>query len=516
MSRGRRSLPHWTLLGAWLALAGCSAPIPRNAVSDFFAKDFELPEYRSDEDQVARRLHRFESSSAAASLGGGAGAFAGGYAAVQRPAAIPALGSIGGAATAAIHEHAAEESPLPDKYDTLHLAVPVITTDPNAGVTVGVMPISIFREGDRITNIFAPQVTWNAIDGEGALFRMRRFYRSDANLSVDAGSTTNGAHNYDVQYRQAAIGPSHLFFFRGRFHYATELNDRFYGLGNDSESDAQSNYSLRRTEGQAGLGIDMPRTFLPWIPLKLEFTEILSSTRVGPAHISSLPSSRAEFPSVPGMQDRIDLLAHRFTLTIDARDKPGATTSGYLIEGYYEIGDSTLASDFAFAKGGFTAQGVIGYLDDELATAGRFAVRFVGGRNVPFYEQTQLGGKTDQTSIGGHMSLRGYGDGRFIAKNGFTLGIEERWNFLPRLQDAIANLLGKRLFDNNTTLQVAAFAEIGRVFEGGEKPRVFKDLKGDVGPAIRLLVPESDIVLSIDVGISKEGVNPFVDLGYTF
>ena len=129
------------------------------------------------------------------------------------------------------------------------------------------------------------------------------------------------------------------------------------------------------------------------------------------------------------------------------------------------------------------------------ATAGRFTARWVAGKNVPFYEQTAIGGK---------YSLRGYGDGRFVGKNGLYAGIEERWNFWD------VKVMGYEL-----VLQVAGFGEMGRVFGGGDQI-TFETLNFAAGGAVRVILPASDIVTSVDVGVSREGVQTFVDLGYPF
>ncbi|MBI3725275.1 BamA/TamA family outer membrane protein [bacterium] len=484
-----------------LALAGCNHPISRGSVADFFAKDFELPDYRHDRDTLSRERHEIQPSEAAAMAGDGAGALAGGHGDGTWRLAAAAMD--GGAATFVAYEysHATHEEPLPETYTGLELALPVIAVDPNSGITIGILPISIFSEKDRITNIFPPQVTYNAIDGAGALFRMRRYYTTESTLSIDAGSTMNGAHTYDFQYSQFSIGPAHLLFFQGEVKYLTDLSARFYGLGNSSSSDDETNYTLRRAEATASIGIKLP------LSLRAMFSEVLSSTRIGPGHIGALDSSKEKFPFVLGMQGRTDILSHRFTLTLDTRDSPSVPTEGIFLEGYYEVGDTTLASDFAFQRGGVSVTGLYSYLDEplftlwghdfrlRLTTVGRFSVRLVGGRHVPFYEEA---------SVGGRNTLRGFGAGRFIDKNGYVLGVEERWN-----------IVDFRLAGTDLTLQVAGFLELGRVFSGSQTFN-FTGLHFDAGGAARLLLPASGLVGSVDVGISKEGIAPFVDLGYPF
>lgn len=497
MRRARPALSLGALLiGA--ALVGCSTPwpvvdlpVPRSKVSDFFAKDFELRNYQPGFERVARERHRVGPNPAAAALGDAAGAVAGGENDAWNVSAAPALGDAGGAFTGGTLAKATKVEPLPKDYTATETVIPIIATDPNAGPTIGIMPISVFREGDRITNIFAPQITYNEIDGEGALFRMRRSFTLDSALSVDAGSTTNGAHSYDFRYNQARIGPYDLLLFRAKVRYATELNDRFFGLGSDSKQDDESSYTFHRTDAVVGVGIQLP------FSTKLELAELLSVSSIGKGKVKGIPSATTKFPDVKGMKDGTELLGHRLTLSLDTRDHVQATTNGVLFEGYYEIGDATLLSDISFQKAGFSLSGVVSYtlFDWVFATAGRVAARWVAGKNVPFYEQTSIGGKT---------TLRGYGDGRFIGKNGLVAGIEERWNFLD------FKVMGYEL-----VVQVAGFGEMGRVFGGGDEI-TFATLKFAAGGAVRLIVPGSDIVASVDCGVSKEGVQTFVDLGYPF
>jgi len=497
---GERTLkPRVLVLGAVSALLlGCSTPwpvvdlsVPRSKVSDFFAKDFELRKYEPVREDVARDRHRVQPSPAAAALGDGAGAFAGGRAEAWRASSGAALGDMGGAVAGEALARATRLDPLPKDYTATETVIPIIATDPNAGPTIGIMPISVFREGERITNIFAPQITYNQIDGEGALFRMRRSFTTDSMLYVDAGSTTNGAHDYEVKYNQAHLGPLELLLVRTRFRYVTELNDRFYGLGSDSKKDDESSYTLHRTDASLALGVQLP------FSSRVEFAELLSVTSIGQGKVHGIPSAKEEFSDVKGMQEVTELLGHRVTLSIDTRDHVQATTNGFLLETYYEIGDATLLSDVSYQKAGFSFQGVVSYtlFDFVFGTAGRVAARWVAGRNVPFYEQTSIGGK---------YTLRGYGDGRFIGKNGLVAGIEERWNFLD------FKVMGYEL-----VVQVAGFGEFGRVFGGGDEIS-FPTLKFAAGGAVRLIIPASDIVTSLDVGVSKEGVQTFVDLGYPF
>src|SRR5262249_16593060 len=161
---------------------------------------------------------------------------------------------------------------------------------------------------------------------------------TDSKLQLTLGSTIKGQHDYEAIYEQKNFGPLDLLFFRGKVRYFTDLTTRFWGIGNDTKSKAESSFVERRSEGIASLGAEFP------------LQEILSVTSIGPGRLPNVPSSNQVFPDVPGMEDRLTLLAHRLVLTFDTRDSKTAAMRGVLVEGYYEVGDSTLASDVSFQK----------------------------------------------------------------------------------------------------------------------------------------------------------------------
>ncbi len=486
---GRALLASLLLAPTLLASAGCTVPISRGTFNDFFVKDYNLPAYRRDEAALGRRRHLGAPTGASGALGGLAGALAGGRLRAWSASAGGAVGGMGGALLGRTLMRTEQHEPLPARYQALTLALPIIATDPNKGPTFGLLPVAVFKEQERITNILAPDLTYNEIDGFGGAFRMRRFFSTDAALELDLAGSSEGAFNNRVVFSQRRVGPRQFLFYRGEVSYLTDLSTRFYGLGNDTEEDDEASYVLRQTLFAATFGVQLPLDFT------LELQERVASYKVGPGRLDGVRSARAAFPGVDGMRGRTTLLTHRLQLTYDSRDARGAPTRGILAQFTYEIADTTLGSGADFQRFGLSVTALFPKFKRRFVTAARAAGWIVTGDEVPFYALTQLGGK---------HTHRGYGQGRFVDQNGWLASVEERWNVTS------LDLMGTK-----AVLQLAGFVDAGRVLPEGGGFKLDK-AKLAAGAAIRLVLPDSDLVTSIDVGFSDEGPAAFVGLDYPF
>lgn len=490
VARARRNAGSYLLGVGLTGLVGCSLAPSRGPVADFFFKDYDRPPYRADQAAFHRHRRIVEPDGASAIFGGVMGAVVGGRAKAWRMSAAGALGGLGGAAVAQAYDYAAEEEPLPEAYDALALALPIIATDPNKGPTVGLLPVGVVNEGGRITNIFAPDVTYNEIDGLGGIFRMRRTFSRDAYLNIDAGTSTEGNDDYEAIYSQRRVGPNQFLYYKGRVGYRTSLANRFFGVGNETEEEDESTYVFRRTTAEAVLGIELP------LDVTIELKERIVSSKVGPGRLERIPSTRVLYADVEGVRDdRTTILTHQIRLTYDNRDSRNVPTEGVFAEFLYEVADSTLGSDIAFHRFGLSVTALFPKLGGRLVTAARLSGMFLIGDKVPFYELTVVGGK---------QTVRGYGYGRFRGRNAYVANIEERFNF-PEFTVAGYGLV----------VQLAAFLDAGRVFDEGER-FTLADSHLAAGGAVRMIVPNSEIVASIDMGFSDEGSAVFVGLDYPF
>src|SRR4051794_8165564 len=96
---GRSSLVLALVLAA--TLGACTHTIPRNRVSDFFAKAAAIKPSKRDAQPLARPRHRVRPSPAAAAMGMSGAAYAGGYGDAWRVGAGGAVGAIGAASAGA-------------------------------------------------------------------------------------------------------------------------------------------------------------------------------------------------------------------------------------------------------------------------------------------------------------------------------------------------------------------------------------------------------------------------------
>ncbi|NTW88396.1 MAG: BamA/TamA family outer membrane protein, partial [Desulfobulbaceae bacterium] len=116
------------------------------------------------------------------------------------------------------------------------------------------------------------------------------------------------------------------------------------------------------------------------------------------------------------------------------------------------------------------------------------------GNNVPFLEQSILGGET---------TLRGYGRNRFIDNSFMLCNLEER-----------IRLFRWEVFGVTADWEVAPFIDLGAVMESLDKANG-SNFEFNPGIGFRAIV-RPNIVGRVDLGVGKDGPAVFVGLGYPF
>lgn len=372
----------------------------------------------------------------------------------------------------------------------MFIRLPIIDTDPNRGITAGVMPIWVIQGGndDRIKHIHAPSLTYN--DNFSVIPTYRYYYYPQEDASLTArGSWSRYEREVLGQYEDGSILGTDFDIF-ARLQYNMDAGQRFYGFGPDTPKSGEANY--KEEYFQYKLGAGMP--FFHKSAWRLRVTEHLQSDRILDGPLPNLPLFSATYPRQLA-RGRQQTNENRLTLVYDTRDHAVTTARGGFLEVYGERAVHGLASAYDYGRYGFDAREYKPWPsgdDKVLAVQARYEQLL--GPTPPFWIMPKLGGK---------YNLRAYGEGRYIDRGVATVNVEQRFKVLEH-----------RMAGVTTEFQLAPFVGAGAVFDvpGRAAARYVRPV---VGGAVRA-VAKPQVVGSIDCGVGREGVAVFMDINYSF
>jgi hypothetical protein len=374
------------------------------------------------------------------------------------------------------------------------IPVPEVATDPNGGVTYGVLPVWLFTDNkNEITSILAPDINSNSTLGPGGNFRYLAYPSSDTNWYTEAGAQETIARNVDLDYQ---TGRQHKkwWSFEGRFFFEKDPTERFYGTGNDSHFGNQTNYTTEQIYGEGIFGLNLTDK------LQASLTERPRWVRIHDGGFTSVPSIFKLFPNQKGIDGGSEVL-QQVMLQYDSRDSVDIPRSGTLGRLYYGNADRRFGSSISYNRfGGELRQYIT--VGERITFAGHLFTEYEpAGNEMPFWSQARLGG--DDSILTDQEPLRGYGAGRYIDNNLFVMNLEMR----TRVWD-------KDIMGTHGTLELAPFAEAGRVGHNmGYNP--FEDLHPVGGIGFRGIA-EPFVVGFVDIGWGGEGAAVFSGINYPF
>jgi outer membrane protein assembly factor BamA len=369
------------------------------------------------------------------------------------------------------------------------IPLPLIDTDPNAGETFGFLPVFLFLDQeDQLTSMIAPDLTYNETTGFSGTFRYFGYPEEDQQYYFILSQSTKKRHDYELYWEDSS-------FFNEKYMLEIELfssidpTARFYGLGNKSHENNETNYSHKEVSLKFTGGVKL----LPYTHLAL--TESYRRVSVKEGEEDDLPFSHDLFPGISGLT-RSRIWAHSLSLTYDSRDSGVLPTEGTYARILWEFSFKDLVSSSSFVRTTLEFKKLFPNSDKRfiLVLRGRGEFLLRRDNSLPFYEESLLGGWD---------TLRGFGDQRFIDHHLLLFNAEERIRVFTR-----------RIFGVEAEFEVAPFIEAGRVF------RHLSDIDGGryhvvSGLGFRALV-RPHIVGYVDVGIGDEGATVFMGIGYPF
>jgi outer membrane protein assembly factor BamA len=376
------------------------------------------------------------------------------------------------------------------------LPIPSVGTDPNSGTTVGLLPVWL-RTNDNhdITRIIAPDITHNPFFGWGAHARLFAYPSTDEQWSIVAGTRERVERGVDFQYQ---LGRLH----EGKFTSTSDADfdrdgtPRFFGVGNNTKENAQTNYTAQTTLLQEQLGWNLTRNWQLLYTIRKRIVKVLPGT------LSSVPSIETLFPHVPGLDTNGELL-NRYSVVYDTRDDLTAPRHGtrlVIYGGGASVGG--IFNDSLYSEAGGDVRSYWSVSNDTvLATHASLRYLPSARRPLPFWALSSLGG--DTSDVGSGQPLRGYGAGRFYDRNEFSANAEIRhvfWGF-----DAEAT---------HVDLEIAPFLDVGQVFHRTSTFPI-SNLHEVGGVGFRAIARPS-VVGYVDVGYGHEGAAVFTGLNYPF
>jgi hypothetical protein len=374
------------------------------------------------------------------------------------------------------------------------IPVPEVATDPNGGVTYGVLPVWLFTdEKSEISSILAPDINSNSTLGPGGNFRYLAYPSSDINWYVVAGAQETIARKVDLDYQ---TGREHKkwWSFEGRFFFEKDPTERFYGLGNNSHYGNQTNYTTEQLYGQAIVALNLSDRW------QLSLMERPRYVRIQEGGFDSVASIFKLFPHQKGINGGSELLQQPM-IQYDSRDSVDIPRSGTLGRLYYGNAQRGFGSSFSYNRFGGELRQYLS-IGQRVTLAGHVFTEYEpAGNEMPFWSQARLGG--DESLLTDQETLRGYGTSRFIDNNLFVMNLEVR----TRVWD-------KDVFGTHGILELAPFAEAGRVgHEMSYNP--FEDLHPVGGIGFRGIA-EPFVVGYVDIGWGGEGAAVFSGIDYPF
>lgn len=372
----------------------------------------------------------------------------------------------------------------------MFIRLPIMDTDPNRGITIGVMPIWVLQGAtdDRIHQIHAPSLTYNKNFQAIPTYRFYYYPQEDA--------TFVGRASYS-KYEGEALGEyedgSFLgtdFDVYGRLQYNIDAGQRFFGFGPDSPKSGESNYREEFTQYRLGAGVRVA----PGSAWRVRYSKHFQAGRITPGALPNLPNFAQAHPSQVSSAYR-QTSENRLSLDYDTRDHGVTPSRGILVKTFAEYSIRGFESQFDYSRYGLDARWFRPWTSDKDKV---FAIQAkyeqLLGPPPPFWMQSHLGGK---------YSLRAYGNGRYIDRGMAALNIEQRFKVFEAKTAGVT-----------TELQLAPFIGVGEVFDnpGRASSRYARTV---VGAAIRA-VAKPQVVGSVDFGVGREGLAVFMDINYSF
>jgi hypothetical protein len=370
----------------------------------------------------------------------------------------------------------------------LFVWLPAISTDPNAGPTIGIMPVLVIADPQthQIRRLVAPSYTYNPLFGQTLTARLY-YYPTDASQLYTAASYSQHTNRELKGRYENTAALDGVLYLRAESYYNADGSAHFYGIGPRTREDDETGYTAKASVARGSVGINFLKAWRATVGA--EFMRFATGANI----IPDVTDLSDRFPNVSGFGTN-NTVDNEFRLLWDTRDSPITPTHGSSGEFFVEKTSIAMGSNADYFRYGLEGRRLFPWKDGKQTTVVHGLFDQANGRDIPFYDLAQAGGRT---------TLRGFGDGRFADRGRIVFNIEQRYTV------ASLGLMGIQ-----TNFEVAPFFDLGTVFpDPGSIQR--KNMQPVFGGAFRAAV-KPNVVGDVEVGIGREGPAVFVDINYPY
>ncbi len=194
----------------------------------------------------------------------------------------------------------------------------------------------------------------------------------------------------------------------------------------------------------------------------------------------------------------------RFGISYDTRDFEPDPNTGVYLDAALDAGTVALGSQFDYLRFLAAARGYVSpFSGTDLVFAGR-ALFEIQSKDTPFFSMDTLPFTEDpRAGLGGHRTLRGYRQDRFVGPVMTLLNGEVRWTF------------GHAVIKHQKFgFILAPFLDLGRVYDSFDA-MTLHGWRPSYGGALRVSWNLATIV-TVDYGVSPEDTGFYVNFGHIF
>lgn len=369
-----------------------------------------------------------------------------------------------------------------------YFPIPSVSTSKNDGNDAGlIVPILITDPDGELRYIVAPMFINNSIVGNRGTINVFRYEPGGREIRFIGSFAEKIERKLLFTYTDPAFSGGRYFLnFGGTFF--KNATARFFGLGDSTTEDEQTNYTAREIRVNWRFGIYANEVTL--ISVSQRFRQV--SLQRG---ATDLPFTGTVFPNVPGVEGQTNIVGHRVSFHYDTRNNLVTPTDGMAVNAYAELNQNTSNSVHPFySRYELEVKKLLPSESKRAILVVRADLQATMGDQVPFFEQSSLGGQNN---------LRGYGVDRYIDKNLVAFSVEER------LHVARARIAGVM-----ADFEFAPFVDTGQVFNSWRDVS-FKEYRVTPGLGFRGII-RPNVVGRVDYGFSKEGGAVFAGLDFPY